>query len=46
VEEELNLLDPAYREEFIRTVCELKRFAEKNNITIEELVRGATKYRQ
>jgi hypothetical protein len=39
-------LDPAHRAEFIKAICELKRFAEKNNITVEELIGGATKYRQ
>jgi hypothetical protein len=48
VEDELHdrFPDPADRAEFIKGCCELQRIAKENNMTLEELIQGVTKWRQ
>jgi hypothetical protein len=46
VEDAFDDLDPALRAEILKAIPEIRRIARENNITLDDLCRGATRYRQ
>jgi hypothetical protein len=46
VEDALDALDPVLRAAVLKAMPEIERIARENNITLDDLCRGVTRYRQ